>query len=308
MMKPKIIIICGPTGAGKTTAAIKFSQQFNGEIIGADSMQIYREMDIGTAKPTRAEQAAATHHLIDVANPDEPFDAALFAEKADQIIHSLLNRKITPFIVGGTGLYIKALLHGLSRARPAAQNVLKRLKNEAEQYGSDNLHRRLSECDPKTAEKIHPNDTFRIIRALEIFEVTGKPISAIHDEHRFSSKKYQTLKIGIHLDRETLYERIDRRVDAMMEDGFLDEVNMLLKKGYSPNLKSMQSLGYRHLVEHLSGRVSWEKAIETMKRDTRRYAKRQMTWFKSDPEMKWFTPDQVEQMQYEIERFLRDHS
>jgi len=306
-MKPKIIIICGPTGVGKTAAAIKLSQIFKGEIVGADSMQVYRKMDIGTAKPTRNEQAAVPHHLIDVANPDEQFDASLFAEKADHIIDSLRNRGITPFIVGGTGLYIKALMHGLSRARPAALEVLKRLKNEAEKYGSNDLHRRLSKCDPKTAEKIHPNDTFRITRALEIFEVTGKPISAFHDEHQFSEKKYKGLKICIHTDRKKLYERIDRRVDAMAEDGFLDEVKMLLKEGYSPDLKSMQSLGYRHMVEYITGKISWDKALDTMKRDTRRYAKRQLTWFKADHEMKWFTPDQTEQMQNEIERFLGIH-
>jgi tRNA dimethylallyltransferase len=303
-MKPKIIIICGPTGVGKTAAAIKFSQKFKGEIIGADSMQIYRKMDIGTAKPTRTEQAAVPHHLIDVANPDEPFDAALFAEKADYIINSLISRGITPFIVGGTGLYIKALMHGLSRARPAAREVLKRLKNEAEKYGSDDLHRRLSECDPKAAEKIHPNDTFRITRALEIFEVTGKSISDFHSEHQFSEKKYQALKICIHMDRKNLYERINRRVDSMIENGFLNEVKMLLKKGYSPDLKSMQSLGYHHMVEYISDKISWEQALDTMKRDTRRYAKRQLTWFKADHEMKWFTPDQIEQMQYEIELFM----
>jgi len=303
-MKPRIIIICGPTGVGKTSAAIKLSQKFTGEIIGADSMQIYRKMDIGTAKPTRTEQADVLHHMIDVANPDEQFDAALFAEKADHIIDSLSNRGITPFIVGGTGLYIKALMHGLSRARPAAREVLKRLKNEAEKYGSDDLHRRLSECDPKTAEKIHPNDTFRITRALEIFEVTGKPMSAFHDEHQFSEKKYRALKICIHADREKLYKRINRRVDAMIEDGFLNEVKMLLKKGYSPDLKSMQSLGYRHMAEYISGKISWEQAIDIMKRDTRRYAKRQLTWFKADNEMKWFTPDQIEQMQNDIEIFL----
>jgi len=303
-MKPKIIVICGPTGAGKTAAAIHLSQKFKGEIIGADSIQIYRLMDIGSAKPTRIEQTVVPHHLIDVVNPDEPFDAALFAEKADHIINSMTSRGITPFIVGGTGLYIKALMHGLSRARPAAREVLKRLKNEAEKYGSDDLYRRLSECDPKTAEKIHPNDTFRITRALEIFEVTGKPISAFHDQHQFSEKKYQALKICIHTDRKKLYERINRRVDAMIEDGFLNEVKMLLKKGYSPDLKSMQSLGYHHMVEYIYGNISWEQALDSMKRDTRRYAKRQLTWFKADPEMKWFTPDQTEQMQLEIERFL----
>jgi tRNA dimethylallyltransferase len=304
-MKPKIIIICGPTGVGKTAVALKLSQKFKGEIIGADSMQVYRLMDIGTAKPTQTQQAAVPHHLIDVVFPDEPFDAASFAEMADNIINSLIPRGVLPFIVGGTGLYIKALMHGLFRTRPATREVLKQLKNEAEKHGSDNLHHRLSIYDPKTAEKIHPNDTFRIIRALEIFEVTGKPISSFHDEHQFSNNKYWALKICIHSDRKKLYEHINQRVDEMMKNGFLNEVNMLLKKGYAPELKSMQSLGYRHMVEFISGKISWEEALDHMKRDTRRYAKRQLTWFKADQEMKWFTPDQIEQMQDEIDRFLR---
>jgi len=304
MMKPKIIVICGPTGAGKSALAVTLSQKFKGEIIGADSMQIYRFMDIGTAKPTRIERAAVPHHLIDVISPDEPFDAASFAEMADRVISSMIHRGTLPFVVGGTGLYIKALMHGLFRARPASREILTRLKSESEKFGSDNLHRRLLLCDPKTAAKLHRNDTFRIIRALEIFEETGKPISSFQEKHRFSDRKYRTLKICISMDRKTLYKRINQRVDAMIEKGFLNEVRVLLSKGYSPKLKSMQSLGYRHMIEYISGKMSWEQTIDRMKLDTRRYAKRQLTWFKADPEIKWFTPEQVEEMQHEIECFL----
>ena len=261
-------------------------------------------MDIGTAKPTRLEQAMVPHHLINVVNPDEPFDAAIFTKMADSVISSLAQRNRLPFIVGGTGLYIKALIHGLSRARPADAEVVERLKTESEQFGSEVLHKRLAQFDPQAAERIHPNDAFRIIRALEIVEVTGKPITSYHDQHQFSERKYQTLKICLSSKREELYDRINQRVDIMLEQGLLAEVKQLLSKGYTTDLKSMQSLGYRHMTEHLSGQTTWEEAVNTMKRDTRRYAKRQLTWFKADPAIKWFTKDRLDDIREEIRSFL----
>ena len=303
-MKPKIIVICGPTGVGKTTVATELCLDFKGEIISADSVQVYRCMDIGTAKPTPAEQAMAPHHMIDIINPDESFDAARFSKMANSKITLLKGSGRLPFIVGGTGLYIKALIHGLSRARPADTNLLLRLKEEAAEFGSEGLHRRLAECDPAAAKKIHVNDSFRIIRALEIFEATGTPMSCFHKEHRFSEKNFQALKICLRLDRERLYERIDGRVDQMIDEGLLDEVRGLLDKGYSADLKSMQSIGYRHMVDHLLSGVLWEETCQTLKRDTRRYAKRQLTWFKADPEIKWFAPDQFDAMRKEIKEFL----
>ncbi len=305
-MKPKIIIISGPTCVGKTSTAIELAGIFNGEIIGADSMQVYRYMDIGTAKPTRAERAAVAHYLVDVADPDEPFDAARFSGMAAAAIEDMHTRGKVPFVVGGTGLYIKALLYGLSRARPADPKLLERLKEEAEEKGSDFLHSRLEKTDPVTAEKIHPNDTFRIIRALEIFEKTGKPISNFNKEHGFREERFNTLKFCLNTDRDILYERINKRVDVMAEQGLADEVKGLFSKGYSRELKPMRSIGYRHMAEYLSGEIDWEEMLETLKRDTRRYAKRQLTWFRADPDIKWVGPGQESDMQAAIKSFLEN--
>ncbi len=301
---PKIIVICGPTGIGKTSTAIQLSQEFSGEIVSADSMQVYRKMDIGTAKPTQTEQELVPHHMINVVHPDELFDAAAFTKMADSIIRSIIQRNRLPFVVGGTGLYIKALIHGLFRTRPAETGVISRFRKESDQFGSEALHKQLAECDPQAAARIHPNDAFRIIRALEIFEATGRPISVHHDQHRFSEKKYHALKIGISCERETLYDRINQRVDVMLDQGLLGEVEQLLKKGYSADLKSMQSLGYRHMTAYLAGKTTWDETVNTMKRDTRRYAKRQLTWFKADPEIKWYTKDRIEEIRKEIRSFL----
>ncbi|MFZ5569056.1 MAG: tRNA (adenosine(37)-N6)-dimethylallyltransferase MiaA [Thermodesulfobacteriota bacterium] len=304
MEKPIIIVICGPTGVGKTAAAIDLALDFHGEIVSADSMQVYRHMDIGTAKPTSAEKAAVPHHLIDVVDPDAPFDAALFAELAGNVIEDLRIRGILPFVVGGTGLYLKALLHGLSRALPPDPDILLRLKREAAEKGSPVLHRRLSVCDPASAARIHPNDTFRIVRALEIYEKTGRTISAIHAAHRFAGSRYRALKIGLRMDRETLYDRIEKRVDRMLASGLLEEVNRLLEKGFHENLKSMQSIGYRHMTEYLMGKTGWDETVMQLKRDSRRYAKRQLTWFAADREIRWFSTDQGEAMRREIRSVL----
>ena len=303
--KPKIIIICGPTGIGKTSVAIKIAENVNGEIISADSMQIYRHMDIGTAKPTQAEQGRARHHMIDIVNPDEHFDAALFSRIAHDKVLKLDARRIVPVVAGGTGLYIKALIHGLFGADPADPDIRTRLKGEVDAHGAGFLYERLAESDPDAAERIHPNDTYRIIRALEMVEATGKTISKHHGEHRFADKRYKVLKIGLQIEREALYDRINQRVDAMIEKGLVDEVRGLLERGYSQDLKSMQSIGYRHMVDFIKGRVLLDETIRTLKRDTRRYAKRQMTWFNADPEIVWTKPDHAENIMLRVKDFLQ---
>jgi tRNA dimethylallyltransferase len=285
--KPRIIVICGATGIGKTATAIDIAEKFGGEIVGADSMQIYRYMDIGTAKPTPREQALATHHMIDIIDPDQPFDAVQYAAMARKVISGLNERNILPVVAGGTGLYIKALISGLFEAPPSDPRIRSRLKQECQNMGVEALHKRLATCDPVTAQRLHPNDTYRIIRALEIFEATGRPLSQHHRNHKVTPPLFETLKIGLSLDREVLYDRINRRVDLMMEMGFGEEVRSLLDRGYGAHLKSMQSLGYRHMTDCLEGRLPMEEALRTMKRDTRRYAKRQMTWFGADPEIQW---------------------
>ena len=303
--KMKIVVICGPTGIGKTSVAIALSRTFNGEIVNADSMQIYKYMDIGSAKPTAEEQRLAPHHLIDIVAPDEPFDAGAFAQKAMDTIRQLHEGHLFPFVVGGTGLYIKALIHGLFRDRPCNPDTLARLNQEAETTGPQALHERLAVCDPVAAEKIHPNDTFRIIRALEVFFETGIPISSCHEQHGFPEPRLNALKIGLNMDRQVLYDRINKRVDQMLEEGIVKEVETLMTKGYSPNLKPMRSIGYRHVALYLNHEMGWEEMVDLFKRDTRRYAKRQLTWFRNDPGILWFHPSEIHRIENVVDQFIK---
>jgi tRNA dimethylallyltransferase len=302
--KPKIIIVCGPTGIGKTTIAIDLAQHFAGQIIGADSMQVYKYMDIGTAKPTVAEQARVVHHMVDFVEPDESFDAAQYAARAREKIIELDQQHITPFVVGGTGLYIKALLYGLFDEKVSDPEIRDRLKAEADTHGIQILYERLGELDPETANRLHPNDTYRILRALEVIEATGQAISKHHKKHGFFEQPFESLKIGLEMDRALLYERINRRVDDMISAGFLDEVKGLMARGYSANLKPMQSIGYRHMVDYIEGRLNWDECVRTLKRDHRRYAKRQLTWFGADPEIIWKEPRQVEALISLVDNFM----
>lgn len=302
--KPKMVVICGPTGIGKTATAIQAADTFNGEIIGADSMQIYRYMDIGTAKPTIGEQAQVIHHMIDVADPDEFFDAAQYVHMARACVRKLIPNNVLPVVVGGTGLYIKALLHGLSEEAMTDQAVKNRLRAEADAKGSRFLHERLAGCDPIAARRIHPNDSFRIIRALEVYQMTGRPMSSIQKAHQFGDNPFDALKIGLFMDRTALYARIDRRVEEMIGDGLIDEVRGLLARGYDPQSKAMQSIGYRHITAYLTDQIPRSEAIRTMKRDSRRYAKRQLTWFKADPDMVWMAPDDWDAIHGRINTFL----
>ena len=269
-------------------------------------MQIYRYMDIGTAKPTPEEQAAVTHYMVDIIDPDEPFDAKQYAMMAQDKIEQLHIKGVIPFIVGGTGLYIKALVQGLFNEGLSDANIREKLKQKADAKGSNFLHKQLVGCDPSAARRIHPNDTYRIIRALEIYETTGKTISQLHREHQFSDKRYNVLKIGLIMARDLLYDRINKRVDAMIDSGFVDEVRWLLKQGYSTNLKSMQSIGYRHMVDFIQGNLPWREAVEICKRDTRRYAKRQLTWFKADSEIVWTAPGRVDDLRPVVKKFLHE--
>jgi len=300
----KIITICGPTGIGKTHFAIAIARHFNGEIIGADSMQIYKYMDIGTAKPDADELKMAPHHLVDFLDPRVEFDAGLYAARAGEVIESLSNKGKLPIIAGGTGLYIRALLHGLFRSEPVCEKTLSALARLQKEKGNLFLHEELKSCDPAAARKIHPNDSFRVIRALEVFKTTGQPISAKHKNHEFKESKYQSLTIGLHMDRKKLYERINQRVDIMINQGLLNEVNFLIKKGYSLDLKPMQSIGYRHMGMFLNQEVDFEEAVRLLKRDTRRYAKRQFTWFNREPGLIWLEPSQIDKAIQLIKEFL----
>jgi len=302
--KPKVILICGPTGVGKTAVGIQLAETLGGEIISADSMQIYRYMDIGTAKPTAAEQNRIFHHLIDIVDPDEDFDAVRFAKMARQKVMQLHQRGVMPLVVGGTGLYIKALLQGLFQSNPVDPKIRERLIQETAENGSSRLHDRLIQLDPDTAERLHPNDAYRIVRALETIESTGRSISEHHQDHGFADEPFKALKICLQMDREKLYDRIDQRVDMMLDAGLRDEVKKLLSMGYSADLKSMQSIGYRHMAAFIEGQLPWDECLRTLKRDTRRFAKRQFTWFSADKQIRWYEPNQLDEIFRLVKGFL----
>jgi tRNA dimethylallyltransferase len=291
---PKIVVICGPTAGGKSAAALELAKEFGAEVINADSMQVYRSMDIGTAKPSPEAQQAIRHHLIDILYPDEEFSAALFQEEARRAIADIEARGKSALVVGGTGLYIKALTQGLITGGEIDPVIRARLRTEAEQGGREGLYQRLKGVDPKTAARLHPHDTYRVIRALEVYERTGRLISLMREQHRFQEGPYHVLKLGLFTERGELYRRIDQRVEEMLHKGLEAEVQGLLDQGYSPRLKTMQSLGYKQITAFLLGAYDLAEAVRRIKRDTRRYAKRQLTWFKADPEVRW--------VQYERER------
>ena len=301
---PSLIVIAGPTGIGKTGTAIALAEPIGGEIVSADAMQVYKRMDIGTAKPTRQEQGQVKHHMIDVVEPDEPFSAARFKAMAETVIDELDQKGVPVFVVGGTGLYIKALTKGLFKAKGGNKCIRADLKKQANNFGIGMLYEQLQAVDPVSASKIHANDAYRIIRALEVYKSTGKTLSEHHREHGFSNAPYQLLKFGLYMDRNMLYDRINQRVEKMLVEGLLDEVKVLLEQGYGPELKTMRSIGYRHMADYLSGNLTWDDAVETLKRDTRRYAKRQFTWFKVDHEIEWMKPEQIHEMSEKIDSFL----
>jgi tRNA dimethylallyltransferase len=303
-----LVVVCGPTGIGKTRAAIALARQFHGEIISADSMQVYRYMNIGTAKPTAEEVNQARHHMIDVVDPDEHFDAHLYSGMARRLATELAEQGILPIVAGGTGMYIKALLQGLFPLPPVPSAIQDRLKAELEQKGTAFLHRKLARRDPEMGRRLHPNDTARILRALAVWVATGNSIATLQKAHRFGDRPFSVLKIGLAIDRPRLYDRINARSRRMIQAGLLEEVRGLLGKGYSEDLKSMQSIGYRHMTHYIGGKITWDEAVRTLKRDTRRYAKRQLTWFNADKEIYWTEPGQLEMIAKRVEAFVVSHT
>ena len=306
-VQPRLVILLGPTGAGKSGLAIELAEAFGGEILNADSMQVYRYMNIGTAKPTPEDRQRTKPHLIDLVTPDQPFHAGFYRTLGRKTVDSLHGKGTPTFVVGGTGLYIKALTQGLFTSPKINSTVRERLKQEAGQKGKEFVYQRLREVDPKAAARIHPQDIFRTIRALEVFESTGVQISFLQEQHRFGDRPYLTLKIGLEMDRDKLYRRIEERVDRMIERGFLQEVEGLLEMGYGQGLKPMQGLGYKQMVKFLSNELGWDEAANLMKRETRHYAKRQWTWFKADREVIWrdASTDRAKIFE-EVKSFLRE--
>jgi tRNA dimethylallyltransferase len=304
--RPKIVFITGPTAVGKSGLGHQLAREMGAEIVNADSMQIYRFMDIGTAKPTRSEQNKVPYHLIDMINPDEPFDASEFRIQARSVIEKLHLRRVPILVIGGTGLYLRVLQRGIFPCPKPKAEIRLRWQQAALSHGPHFLWAALKEADPMAAGRIHPRDSFRLIRALEVLELTGRPISEWQQWERgpMTGSDYEILWIGLFLEREALYRKINLRTDEMMAKGFRAEVERLLEKGYSPELKSMQSLGYRHLTKVIQGGLDLKEAVDMMKRDTRRYAKRQMTWLAKEENLNWFSAEEFDTIHYKISKFL----
>lgn len=273
-MKEKLILLVGPTASGKTEIGIRIANKIDGEIISANSMQVYKYMDIGTAKVTNEEAGGIPHYLIDVVKPDEDFSVAMFKSLSEKYIEDILNRGKRPIVVGGTGLYINALTKpwNVDKAEPD-EDLRNRLHELANSKGKEYLHKILKRIDPDAAENIHPNNVKRVIRAIEVYEVTGKTKTQLDKEAAKEGINYDPVLLGLKLDRKLLYRRIEDRVDKMLEEGLIEEVKDLLKRGYSTDLVSMQGLGYKEIAKYLLGEWTKEEAIEILKRDTRRFAK-----------------------------------
>ncbi|WP_425449685.1 tRNA (adenosine(37)-N6)-dimethylallyltransferase MiaA [Dethiothermospora halolimnae] len=287
--KKPLFILVGPTAVGKTSTSINLAKQLNGEIISADSMQIYKYMDIGTAKVTDEEKQGIKHYLVDEIFPNEKFSAADFQKRANKYISQILVKDKMPIVVGGTGLYVNSLVYDLDFTKAISNNELrKKFESEASRYGNDYVMEKLKEVDLKSAKRIHINDTKRIIRALEVYHETGKPMSESYNNFRKPNPLYDIAFVGLYMDRKKLYDRINYRVDKMIEEGLIDEVKNLINMGYDKDLASMQGLGYKEIINWLDGKYDFEEAIRILKRDSRRFAKRQLTWFRRDNRIKWF--------------------
>lgn len=299
-MPPKILVIVGPTASGKTRMAVELAQRHNGEVISADSMQIYRTMDIGTAKPTKEEMGGIPHHMIDVADPEEDFSVARYVEMAARCVDDVLERGKLPIVAGGTGLYIDSLLSGRTFAPFSPDSALRgELERELEEKGGQAMLEALAQVDPEAAQRLHPNDHKRIIRALEVYRSTGKTITQHNRETQAIPPRYDALTIGLAFqDRQAMWRRIDQRVDEMVAAGLEDEVRRLLTSGISPKCTAMQAIGYKEFTQALSGEMTWQEAADVVKLRSRQYAKRQLTWFGRNPNtrwMRWDDPPEFEQ-------------
>ena len=286
-MNAKLICLLGPTAVGKTEIAIQLAQRLDAEIISVDSRQIYRQMDIGTAKPTLKEQQAARHHLIDCVDISQSFSVADYQRLADAAITDIQNRGKGVLLVGGAGLYFRAVVDGLFEGPGANPALRERLEAEAAQHGVDALHERLRACDPESADRIHPNNLVRVIRALEVYELIGTPMSALQQQWHPEKQRYPFIAFCLTMPRPLLYRRIEQRVDIMLANGLIAEVESLLAVGYARDTVALQSFGYKELIAYLDGECTYIEAISQLKQNTRRFAKRQLTWFRKDTRLEW---------------------
>ena len=303
---PKLVVILGPTACGKSDLAYKLVREFGFEIINADSLQIYEYLDIGTAKPPVETLSSIPHHLIDIVKPDTEFNAGLFRKNATQVIDRLLEKNKKILIVGGTYLYVRVLIEGLIEGVQPDEKFREQLKSQRYIYGNGYIYNKLKNDDPESAQRIDANDYVRMERALEVYHLTGIKMSQLQKEHSFSEKQYDVFKIGIDIEREILKKIIETRLDKMFEDGFTDEVIKLREMGYDKKLKPMQSIGYKEINDYLDGTISIETAKEKININTRRLAKRQMTWLRRDKDIKWYRlPDAYARIIDDLKQFYK---
>ncbi|CAG7649510.1 tRNA dimethylallyltransferase [Paenibacillus solanacearum] len=297
-----LLVLVGPTAVGKTKLSLAVAEEYGAEIISGDSMQVYRKMDIGTAKATPEERAQVPHHMIDIQDPDEPFSVAEFQDRCTVLIEDIASRGKLPFIVGGTGLYVESVCYRYQFSESGSDEAFREEQRlYAEAAGAEALHDRLRQIDPESADRLHPNDQRRIIRALEIFHVTGEKLS---DRLKVQKKEspYELCIVGLTMDRALLYKRIEERIDQMMDEGLVEEVRALLADGYTKDMVSMQGLGYKEIAGYLEGAYSLEEAVEMLKKSTRHFAKRQLSWFRHMTDIEWIDVSEMANISTQLEK------
>lgn len=306
-MKDKILVLAGPTAVGKTDLSIKLAKALNGQIVSTDSMQIYKYMDIGSAKVTEEEMQGIKHHMIDIIEPSEKFSASDYKDRATKAIEDILSRNKLPILAGGTGLYINSVTCNMDFTEAESdEEYRKELENLAEEKGNEFIHNMLKDIDPISYSEIHYNNRKRVIRALEVYKLTGKPFSSFNAGEEFYNGKYDVKYYVLNMDRAKLYERINKRVDIMMSSGLLEECIKLKDMGYNSSMQSMQGIGYKEVFYYLEGKISLEEAVEMIKKGTRNYAKRQLTWFRRDPRAIFINKDLYSNDDEILEYILKD--
>jgi len=306
-----VFVMVGPTAVGKSRVAVEVAKAFETEVLTADSRQVYRGMDVGTDKPVSEERQGVPHRLIDLVNPDESFNVGLYRRQALDEIERLYRDRRLPLVVGGTGLYVRTLLKGLCDAPQADPIVRAALRQEAKDQGYDRLYAKLVDVDSVAAARLHPRDESKVIRALEVYQLSGRRMSDFQQEHGFAERSFSALIIGLNRDREALYRRIEERIDWQLAHGLIEETKQLLAQGYQCDSAAMKGLGYRQVVEHLSGEYDLAEMVRRFKRDTRHFSKRQMTWFRKEPGIQWLAIEELESVQHtaalvigQVDRFL----
>lgn len=299
-----LVVLLGPTAVGKSRIAVQAAKRFGTEVLTADSRQVYRGMDIGTDKPTAAERQGVPHRLIDLADPDQAFNAGWYRQAALAEISRLYTARQLPFVVGGTGLYIRALVRGLCPAPSADPHVRAELMKIGREQGRDRLYAELVRFDPDSAARLHPNDEAKVIRALEVYRLTGQPMSAMHRRHGFQEAAFTTLLIGLQRPKEALYRRIEERIDWQLAHGMVEETRALIDRGYGRHLGAMKGLGYRHVSAYVAGEYDHAEMVRRFKRDTRHFAKRQMTWFRKEPGVVWVSVGEDESLERTVDRVV----